>query len=67
MCVRIGQMALAVFGMVLLLRYGAVRDPAWGEITNGRPVHWTMHTMPLVAGALCLVIAMGMIFVREGE
>jgi hypothetical protein len=67
MGVRIGQMALAVFGMVLLLRYGVVRDPAWGELTTGRPVHWTMHAMPVAGGLLCIVAALGLIFVREGE
>ena len=62
---RMGQLALALLGMVLLLRYGAVRDPAWGEVTYGHPAHWTLHVMPLAGGVLCVVAAMGLIFVNE--
>ena len=65
MALRIGQLALAILGMVLLLRYGVVRDPAWGEITYGHPPHWTLHTTPLAGGVLCLVVALGLIFFSE--
>ena len=65
MALRIGQLALAILGMVLLLRYGVVRDPAWGEITYGHPAHWTAHTMPLAGGVFCLVVAMGLIFISK--
>jgi hypothetical protein len=62
---RIGQLALALLGMVLLLRFGAVRDPAWGEVTYGHTPHWTFHTMPVAGGLLCLAVALGLIFVSE--
>ncbi|SEB45162.1 hypothetical protein [Terriglobus roseus] len=65
MALRIGQLALALLGMTLLLRFGAVREPGWGEVTFGHPPHWTFHAMPLAGGVLCLVVAMGLIFVHE--
>jgi hypothetical protein len=65
MALRIAQLALALLGMTLLLRFGAVREPGWGEVTYGHPPHWTLHAMPLAGGVLCLVIVMGLIFVSE--
>ncbi len=56
MLVRMGQMAVAVLGMALILRYGIVRDPGWGETSSLHPVIWTIHWGALGAGVVCLLL-----------
>ncbi len=64
MALRFGQMALAIFGMWLILMRGAVRVPGWGS-GGGVPVHWTFSTMPLAGGVLCIGLALGLIWARD--
>lgn len=56
MLVRLVQMAIAVFGMALILHWGILRDPGWGETSALHPVIWTIHWVPLAGGILCLLI-----------
>jgi hypothetical protein len=62
---RLAQMATAILGMVLLLRYGIVRVPGWGEGSSTQPVHWEWHTGPALLGVLCIVVALGLIWARD--
>jgi hypothetical protein len=56
MLVRVGQMAVAVLGMALILHYGITRDPGWGETSSLHPVIWTIHWGALGAGIVCLLL-----------
>jgi hypothetical protein len=58
------QLALAVLGMVLVLRYGVVRNPPWGE-PNGLPVHWNVHVPALSIGSICIGLALGLIWAKD--
>jgi len=61
MLLRIGQMALALLGMALVLHYGIERDPGWGEVSFMHPVIWTIHWVPLGIGILCLLVTFALI------
>lgn len=61
MLVRVGQMAVAVLGMALILHYGITRDPDWGETSSMHPVIWTIHWGALGAGVVCLLLAFAFI------
>jgi hypothetical protein len=64
MAIRFAQMALAIFGMWLILMRGAVREPGFGS-GGGVPVHWTFATAPLLLGALCIAVALALIWARD--
>lgn len=56
MLLRVGQMAVAVLGMALILHFGVTRDPGWGESSMMHPVIWTIHWPALGAGIFCLLV-----------
>jgi hypothetical protein len=64
MALRFGQMALAFFGMWLILTKGAVREPGFGS-GGGVPVHWAFAVLPLAGGFLCIAGALALILVRD--
>lgn len=67
MLVRVGQMAVAILGMALILHYGIVRDPGWGETTTLHPVIWTIHWGALGAGIVCLLLTFVLIGILGRE
>jgi len=67
MLVRVGQMAVAVLGMALILHYGITRDPDWGETTTLHPVIWTIHWGALVAGIVCMLLTFVLMALLKNE
>lgn len=66
MLIRSAQLAIAVFGMALVLHWGIQRDPGWGETSALHPVVWTMHWVPLAGGILCLLLTfISVVFISE--
>jgi hypothetical protein len=64
---RLVQGALAIAGMVLLLRFGVVRVPGFGEATTFQPVHWEWHTGPALFGILCILGSLALIFTQKAD
>jgi ABC-type thiamin/hydroxymethylpyrimidine transport system permease subunit len=64
---RLVQGVLAIAGMVLLLHYGVVRVPGFGEATTLHPVHWEWHTGPALLGILCIAGALALIFTQRAD